>query len=113
MGIGADPDRAAKIDFTHAYCEIQATYMVPVESTLTVADMDREGIRIASKRKGAFDLWLQRNLKHAELVQADTLDGSYDTFHKERLDALACLRPKLLSDLSKHPGLYRVLDGHF
>ena len=33
--IGAEPQRAEKIDFTAAYCEIQATYMVPPDSKLT------------------------------------------------------------------------------
>eukprot|EP00444_Apocalathium_aciculiferum_P066415 CAMPEP_0183560318 /NCGR_PEP_ID=MMETSP0371-20130417/94370_1 /TAXON_ID=268820 /ORGANISM="Peridinium aciculiferum, Strain PAER-2" /LENGTH=270 /DNA_ID=CAMNT_0025768473 /DNA_START=31 /DNA_END=844 /DNA_ORIENTATION=+ len=111
--IGADPARASKIDFTVAYCEIQATYMVPISSTKTIADMDAKGVRIASKNGGAYDLWLARNLKNAELVQADTLDASYDAFHSQGLDALAGLRPKLASDLSKDPGLYRILEGQF
>ena len=32
--IGAEPQRAEKIDFTRAYCEIQATYLVPPGSPL-------------------------------------------------------------------------------
>jgi len=39
--VGADPARAARIDFTAAYCEIQATYMVPESSpSKTLADVD-------------------------------------------------------------------------
>src|SRR5258708_20686496 len=32
--IGADPQRAAVINFTAAYCEIEATYLVPAGSPL-------------------------------------------------------------------------------
>eukprot|EP00405_Crypthecodinium_cohnii_P000060 CAMPEP_0194763958 /NCGR_PEP_ID=MMETSP0323_2-20130528/20795_1 /TAXON_ID=2866 ORGANISM="Crypthecodinium cohnii, Strain Seligo" /NCGR_SAMPLE_ID=MMETSP0323_2 /ASSEMBLY_ACC=CAM_ASM_000346 /LENGTH=254 /DNA_ID=CAMNT_0039689999 /DNA_START=22 /DNA_END=786 /DNA_ORIENTATION=- len=111
--IGADPARASKIDFTSAWCEIQATYMVPASSTKTIETMDSKGVKIASKKGGAFDLWLQRNLKNAELLQAETLDGAYDMFHSQKLDALAGLRPKLSGDLSKDKGLYKLLDGSF
>lgn len=112
--VGADPARAGKIDFTPAYCEIQATYMVPMLSKLRrVADVDQPGRKVAVKGSGAYDLWLSRNLQHAELVRAETLDASYELFHNEGLDALAGLRPKLLSDLKKTSGTYRVLDEHF
>merc|ERR1711920_354032 len=94
-------------------CEIQATYMVSSASALSPSDMDRPGRRISVKGGGAYDLWLTRNLKHAELVRSATLDESYDIFHRDKLDALAGLRPKLMSDLQKAPGQYKLLDGHF
>ena len=46
--IGAEPQRAEKIAFTAAYVEIEATYLVPLGSSLqTIAEVDRPGIRIA------------------------------------------------------------------
>ena len=46
--IGAEPQRAEKITFTAAYCEIEATYLVPAGSPLrTIADVDKPGVRIA------------------------------------------------------------------
>ena len=41
------------------------------------------------------------------------MDTSYEMFVSQGLDANAGLRPKLTSDLEKHPGQYRVLDGRF
>ncbi len=112
--VGADPDRAQFISFTDAYCEIQATYMVRRDSPIRqVEDADRPGARIAVKRGGAYDLWLSRNLRHAELRRADTLDASYELFVGERLDALAGLRPKLLDDMGLAPGEHRLLDAPF
>src|SRR5919106_2134714 len=46
--LGAEPQRAAEIAFTKAYLEIPVTYLVPPGSPIgTMADIDREGVRIA------------------------------------------------------------------
>jgi polar amino acid transport system substrate-binding protein len=111
--IGAEPARAEKIAFTAAYVEIEATYLVPAGSPLrTVEDVDRKGVRIAVTARSAYDLWLARNIAHAELVRSESLDGAYDQFVREKLDALAGLRPRLISDVQKLPGA-RILDGQF
>jgi polar amino acid transport system substrate-binding protein len=111
--IGAEPARAEKIDFTTAYVEIEATYLVPAGSPLqTLADVDRPGVRIAVTARAAYDLWLERNIKHATLVRSSSLDAAYDQFVAEKLDALAGLRPRLLTDIRTLPGA-RILDGQF
>jgi polar amino acid transport system substrate-binding protein len=111
--IGAEPARATAIAFTAAYCEIECTYLVPPSSPIEdIQDVDRPGIRIASAPRAAYDLWLERNIKHAELVRADTLGGSYDLFVGQGLDALAGLRPALIRDAERLPGS-RLLDGKF
>ena len=111
--IGAEPARARQIAFTPAYVEIEATYLVPAGSALQSLDqVDRPGIRIAVAARSAYDLWLERNIQHAELVRGANLDASYDRFVQEMLDALAGLRPRLLSDVAKLPGA-RILEGNF
>jgi polar amino acid transport system substrate-binding protein len=111
--IGAEPARAASIAFTAAYCEIEATYMVPPGSTVTsVEEIDQPGKRIASAARSAYDLWLVRNIRHAELVQVTGLDASFEAFVEQGLDALAGLRPRLITDVERLPGA-RLLDGRF
>jgi polar amino acid transport system substrate-binding protein len=111
--IGAEPSRAEKIAFTAAYVEIEATYLVPEGSPLkTVEDVDAEGVRIAVSGRSAYDLYLSRSLKHAELHRAQGLPGALELFLTEKLDALAGLRPALNGDLDKVPG-GRILDGRF
>lgn len=111
--IGAEPARAEKIAFTAAYSEIDSTYLVPAGSPLrSIEEVDRPGVRIAVYRGSAYDLWLVRNIKHAELVPAQSIDASFDLFVNEKLDALAGLRPRLLSDVEKLPGA-RLIDGKF
>jgi polar amino acid transport system substrate-binding protein len=93
--------------------EIEATYLAPAGSRLqAIADVDRPGVRIAVTGRSAYGLWLDRNIKQAELVKSGTLDSAYEQFVTEKLDALAGLRPRLLSDVEKLPGA-RILDGQF
>jgi polar amino acid transport system substrate-binding protein len=111
--IGAEPARAAKITFTSAYCEIEATYLVQPNSPFkAVADVDRAGSRIAVRRGAAYDLWLERNIKHATVLRSDSADGPLNQFIAEKLEALAGLRPALLTDVKKAPGA-QILPGNF
>jgi polar amino acid transport system substrate-binding protein len=111
--IGAEPARAEKITFTAAYVEIESTYLVPAGSPLkTIADVDKPGIRISVSARSAYELWLTRNIKHAELVRTQGIDASFDAFVSEKMDALAGLKPRLLSDVERLPGA-RILDGKF
>ena len=111
--IGAEPARAEHIVFSAAYVEIEATYLVPADSPIqAVADVDQPGVRIAVAARSAYDLYLTRNIQHAELVRVAGLNASYDLFVNDKLDALAGLRPRLMSDVEKLPGA-RLLDGKF
>jgi polar amino acid transport system substrate-binding protein len=111
--IGAEPQRAEAITFTPAYVEIEATYLVPAGSRLrTIADVDAAGVRIAVTGRSAYGLWLDRNIKHAELVRSDTLDSAFEQFVARGLEALAGLKPRLLSDIEKVPG-GRIIEGRF
>ena len=71
--IGAEPQRAEKITFTAAYCEIEATYLVPKGSPISnIAEVDRPGVRITVRRGAAYDLWLERNIKQATVLRSDS-----------------------------------------
>ena len=111
--IGAEPQRAEKIAFTAAYCEIEATYMVPAGSPImAIADVDKKGVRIAVSARSAYGLWLENNIKKATLVQVAGLDAAFNKFVDDKLDVLAGLRPGLLKDIEKLPNA-RILDGKF
>ena len=111
--LGAEPQRAKDIDFTAAYVEIEATYLVPPGSPLReIADVDREGVRIAIPEKSAYELYLTRTLKHAKLMRTKGGDAAFKLFVDEKLEALAGLRPRLVKDHDKLPGS-RVIYGRF
>ena len=109
--IGADPARAAFIAFTDAYCEIESTCLIPAGSDIkSFEQVDQPGVRIATKHRAAYSLWLERNLKHAELIQVETIDASFDAFVDQKLDVLAGLRPRLLDDATRLPGSTILTD---
>ena len=111
--IGAEPQRAEKIAFSPAYVEIEATYLVPAGSPIqSLADVDKPGVRISVTGRSAYGLWLDRHIERATLVKTGTLDSAYDKFVSDKLEVLAGLRPRLLSDVEKLPGA-RILDGRF
>jgi polar amino acid transport system substrate-binding protein len=111
--IGAEPQRAQEIDFTAAYVEIEATYLVPPGSPLqAIAEVDRPGIRIAVPDRSAYELYLSRSLQHADLVRIPGADNAFKRFVADKLDALAGLRPRLVADHDALPGS-RLLDGNF
>ncbi|MDW8399030.1 MAG: transporter substrate-binding domain-containing protein [Acetobacteraceae bacterium] len=111
--IGAEPQRAAQIAFTPAYAKIEATFLVPPGSPVTdIAEVDAPGVRIAVAARAAYDLWLERNFRHATLLRANSLESSFALFRDGGLEALAGLRPKLAADAATMPGS-RVLPGRF
>lgn len=111
--LGAEPQRAAEISFTAAYLEVDATYLVPAGSPLkSIADVDRAGIRIGVGEKSAYDLYLSRTLKHAQLVRVRFTEAAFKHFVAEKLDAFAGLKPQLVAYSGRLPGS-RVLDGRF
>jgi polar amino acid transport system substrate-binding protein len=111
--LGAEPQRANEIAFTAAYLEIPATYLIPAGSPIrSIADVDREGVRIAVSEKSAYELFLSRSVKHARLMRTPGIDASFELFVSQKLEALAGLKPRLLMDVQKLPGS-RLLDGQF
>ncbi len=111
--LAIDPARAAEIAFTAPYVVIEATYLVPADSPLrTIEDVDREGVRVAVGNKSAYDLYLTRTLKRAQLVRVPTSPGAIDVFLKDKLEAAAGVKQPLLQFAKTHPNV-RVLDGRF
>jgi len=111
--LGNEPQRASEIAFSPAYLEIEATYLVLAGSKIrTIDEVDRPGVRIATAVNSAYDLYLSRNIKHATLVRANAIQGSYDVFVKDRLEVLSGLKPRLITDAETLAGS-RVLEGRF
>src|ERR1700726_3115766 len=102
--IGAEPQRAAVINFTAAYCEIEATYLVPAGSPIkAIAEVDQPGKRCAVTARSAYGLWLENNVKKAQLLQFDSADAALKEFDSEKTDAYAGLRPGLLAVAQARP----------
>jgi len=111
--LALDPVRAKEILFTAPYVIIEGTYVVRDASPFhAIEDFDQPGMRIAVVRGAAYDLFLTRTLKHAELVRSDTSAGAIDLFFDAGLEAAAGVKQPLVEFARTHPGL-RVIDGRF
>jgi polar amino acid transport system substrate-binding protein len=87
--------------------------MVRAESPLRrIEDFDRKGVRIAVGDKTAYDLYLTRTIKNAELVRAPTSLAAVEAFRVQKLDAVAGVKNPLAAVAAKEPQ-FRVIDGNF
>src|SRR5205085_1522178 len=74
--LGNEPARANVIAFSAAYLEIPITFLVPPGSPIeTIDDVDAAGVRVAVSAKSAYDLYLSRTLKRAQLVRVDGIEA--------------------------------------
>lgn len=111
--LAVDPVRAADILFTAPYVLIEGTYIVRAASPLNaIEEFDRPGVRIAVAKGAAYDLFLTRTIKHAELVRHETSAGAMELFLDTGLEAAAGVKQPLVEFARTHPGL-RVIEGRF
>ena len=113
--IAIEPVRAAEIEFSSPYVLIEGGYMVAKDSPLKVVeDVDRPGIKIAVGLNSAYDLFLTRTIKNAQVVRAHTGGGEamIELFLKDKLDVVAGVKPVLV-EYAKTNAAMRVMDGRF
>ena len=108
-----DPLRGADIAFTAPYVLIEGCYLVHEGSPLRSNDeVDRPGRRVVVGRGSAYDLYLSRALKSAELVRAPTSPVVVDEFLAQRADVAAGVKQQLEADAARVGGV-RLLPGRF
>ena len=108
-----DPLRGEGIAFTAPYVLIEGAYMVPYLSPIRAnEEVDRSGIRVAVGKGSAYDLFLTRELKRAEIVRAPTSPTVVDVFVEQMLEVAAGVKQQLEADQQRFSG-YRLLPGRF
>jgi polar amino acid transport system substrate-binding protein len=105
-----DPERAAEIAFTSPYAVVEGVFVVPQDSPIaTVADVDREHVRIGVVKSSSHDGFLSRTLQHARVVRGDR---GVDVFRDQGLEAAAGVRQMMTEYVASNPG-YRLVEGRF
>lgn len=113
--MAVEAERAQRIAFSPPYVFIDGTYLVRRDARFqSVADLDIPGRRIAVGRGAAYDLFLSRSLRHAELVRVATSAQAIAALVDDvsRLDAAAGIRQALVDAALDRPEL-QVLDDRF
>ena len=108
-----DPARSEGIAFTAPYVLIEGSYLVPQNSPLRAnEEVDQSGIRIAVGKGSAYDLFLSREIKHAELIRVSSSPAVVDEFVAQMLEVAAGVKQQLEADMQRYSG-YRLLPGRF
>ena len=108
-----DPVRGQGIAFTSAYVQIEGSYLVRQDSPLrSNEEVDRPAHRIVVGKGSAYDLFLTRELKQAQLVRAPTSPEVVSFFMAGPYDVAAGVKQQLESDARQTPGV-RLLPGRF
>jgi polar amino acid transport system substrate-binding protein len=108
-----DPLRGQAIAFTAPYVLIEGFYLVRDSSPITAnRDVDQPHNRVVVGKGSAYDLYLSRELKAAQIVRAPTSPSVVQTFVEQNLEVAAGVKQQLEADARKQPGL-RLLDERF
>ena len=108
-----DPLRGDGIAFTAPYVLIEGAYLVPNASPIRAnEEVDRPGIRVTVGKGSAYDLYLTRELKQAEIVRAPTSPTVVDVFVEQQLEVAAGVKQQLEADQQRFAG-FRLLPGRF
>jgi polar amino acid transport system substrate-binding protein len=109
--VGFSPARAKEWDFTPLHMEVEFGYLVAAGSSImTMADIDRAGIKVAVQEKSQPDVFVSRTLKNAEVIRAPSLAGTMEMLKSKRADAIFSIKPSLFEASNQLPGS-RVLEG--
>ena len=109
--VGFSPVRAKDWDFTALHMEMEFGYLVPAGSSImTMADVDRPGVKVAVQEKSQPEVFLSRILKNAAVVRGSSLSGTVDMLKSGTADAIFSIKPSLFEVSNRLPGS-RVLDG--
>jgi polar amino acid transport system substrate-binding protein len=108
--LAIEPARAAEVSFTAPYVVIEGAFVVREDSGITtLADVDREHVRIGVNEGSAYDLFLSRTLKRASVVRGQ--DG-IGVFRRQGLEAGAGIRQPVTDFVARNPG-FRMIDERF
>lgn len=108
--LAIDPARADTVAFTAPYAVIEGVFAVPENSPITAtADVDRDGVRVGVKKGSAYDLYLARTLKHAQVVRGEE---GVTVFVEQQLEAAAGIRQPMADFAAAH-GSVRLLEPRF
>jgi polar amino acid transport system substrate-binding protein len=108
-----DPARSEGLRFSAPYVIIEGAYLVREGSPLRSNDeVDRAGIRVMVGRGSAYDLYLTRALKAAQILRAPTSPAVVERMLAENAEVAAGVKQQLQADAARLPGL-RLLPGRF
>ena len=111
--LASDPSRATEIGFTAPYVTIAGIYVVAEGSSFAdVQSIDQPGVRIGVSQGSAYDLFLSREIKQAELVRITGANAIPALLVDGKADVAAGIQQPMEEFVAATPG-YRVIPEPF
>jgi polar amino acid transport system substrate-binding protein len=108
-----DAVRMTKMDFGPVYEVADATYIVKAGSpVMNFQQLDQPGIKVAAEYNTTTMRGARAHLKHAQIIEYQTVDEIFALLKNGEIDAFALSRDQLNAMAKKIPGT-RVLDETF
>ena len=108
-----DPARSEGLQFTAPYVLIEGSYLVPAASAVTAnEEVDRDGTRVAVGSGSAYDLFLTRALKKAQIERVAGAKGVMEALRAGQVEVAAGIRQVLEAEAAADKAL-RMLPGRF
>jgi polar amino acid transport system substrate-binding protein len=108
-----DPARSDGLLFTAPYVLIEGSYLVPESSTIVDNEqVDSADHRISVGSGSAYDLFLTREIRHAEIIRFRGAEATLEALQTGDVEVAAGIRQLLEAEAARSPGA-RVLPGHF
>ncbi|MGZ8255627.1 MAG: transporter substrate-binding domain-containing protein, partial [Burkholderiaceae bacterium] len=108
--MGMNAERAAAVDFTAPYMEVEQGLLVRGGVSITTAtEVDKPGVRVGVLDKAGADVLLSRTLKNATLVRVKGTGDLEALLASGNAEVIAATKTFLYGRLASQPGA-RLLD---
>jgi polar amino acid transport system substrate-binding protein len=109
----ATPARAVDVAFSQTLLSVELGYLIPaISSIMTIADLDKPGVRIGVTQGSTSQGTLPKILPNATVVPAQNFGRAIEMFEHRELDVFATNKPTLFEMSDQMPGSC-VLDGRW
>lgn len=110
---GISAERAAAMDFSAPFMEVEQGYLVRAGVPITTAsEVDKAGVRVVVLEKGGADVILSQTLKSATIIRVKSQPESAALLDAGKADVYAATKTALFGVAASRPGS-RVLEGRF
>jgi len=111
--LGINAERAAAMDFSAPFMEVEQGYLVRAGVSITTAsEVDKAGVRVALLEKGGADMILSKTLKNATIIRVKNQPESVALLDAANADVYAATKTALFAVAASRPGS-RILEGRF
>lgn len=110
---GINAERAAAMDFSAPFMEVEQGYLVRAGVPIaTASEVDKAGVRVVVLEKAGADVILSQTLKNATIIRVKSQPESAALLDAGKADVYAATKTALFAVAASRPGS-RMLEGRF